>query len=63
MLRDELIEELQRCPYNNEVKVRVSIHPDYFDNLNAGDVAVEDVRIDGVISIPQILIDCEQARP
>lgn len=62
MKRDDLIEELKKCPYNNEVRVRLTVHPDYFDRIPQGECPVEELQIDGVIAIPQIIIDCEQAR-
>lgn len=59
MTRDELIEELKRAPYDCEVKVRPTIHPDYFDGVPPGQCPVEELPVFGITVIPGIVIDCE----
>lgn len=60
MTRDDLIEELQQCPYNHDVKVKLIVSVDYMDKMfrnRIDDVEIE-VPILGVTAIPSITIDC-----
>lgn len=59
MTRDDLIEALQRAPYDSRVMVKLVLLPDYLDaECRNGDCVEVVLPVVGINLLPEIVLDC-----